>query len=192
MESKKILEKEYSDIQTVHKNNVHKLYNVQKTIRRLRKDTTRLQIVADNLLNTNMRNGFKLKLYRQKMDSVNPQDKEDTSTPLTFRTKVDYTVRCIDWLKNNRPKNCSFSQMPTDDVIKTCHREHHNDLLNGFTFSLSKECMPNGCMSWTYGQTHCRCGKTRVCYDKKNINYGYGGDIHIDDTYPLYCVSFYC
>jgi hypothetical protein len=190
MKSKKILEKDYNDLQTVHKNNVCKLHNVQKTIERLRKDAARLQIVTDNLLNTNMRNGFKLKLYRKKMDDVNPQDQK-ASTPRTFRTKVDYAVRCIDWLKNNRPKNSSFSQLPMDNVINTCHIEHHDDLLNGFTFALPTECTSNGCMSWTHGQTHCHCGKTRVCYDKKNINYGYEGDIHIDDTHPLYRVSFY-
>lgn len=181
MESKKIMEKDYNDLQTVHKNNVRKLHNIQKTIRRLRKDIVRLQIVADNLLDTNMRNGFKL----------NMQGKEDTSTSRTFRAKIDYAIRCIDWLKNNRPNNHSFLQMSMDNAIHTCHREHHSDLLNGFTFTLSKECTPNGCMSWTHGQTHCCCGKTRVCYDKKNINYGYEGDIHIDDTHPLYRVSVY-
>jgi hypothetical protein len=191
MEYKKTLEEDYKDLQTVHKNNVRKLHNVHNMIGRLRKDISRLQIVSDNLLNTNMRNGFKLKLYRKKMDDVNIQNKEDISSALKFREKVDYTVRCIDWLKNNRPKNRSFAQMSIDSVIQTCHIEYHNDLLDGFTFTLSKECTPNGCMSWTHGQTHCSCGKILVCYDKKNINYEYEGEIHIDDTHPLYCISFH-
>lgn len=190
MESKKILEKEYNDLQTVHSNSVRKLHNIQKKIRRLQKDTARLTKVADKIIDTNMRNGFKIKMYRKKMNGFNTQTNDDT-TPIKFRSKLDYAVRCIDWLKKNRLKNTPFSKMSIDSIICSCHREIHNDLLKGFTFTLSKECTPDGCMSWTYGQTHCFCGKTRVYYDKKNINYGYGSGIHIDDTHPLYCVSFY-
>lgn len=80
--------------------------------------------------------------------------------------------------------------MSMDSIIARCHREYHNGLLGGFTFALSKECSPNGCMSWTYEHSTCHCGKTQIIYDKKNINYEYKGDVHIDDKYPMYRISF--
>jgi len=182
------LEKDYNDLKRLHKFNVQKLHNVQKKIGRIRKDTKRLQDVADELLDTNMRNGFKLKLYKKRIGRV---DKDDFS-PRSFREKVDYAVKCIDWLrKNNIRHKKSFSRTSTDDIIRTCHKLYHDHLLNAFTFTLGKECSQNGCMSWTYGHIYCHCGKTQIFYDKKDINYNYQKDVHIEDKHPLYKISFY-
>lgn len=183
------LEKDYDTLKILHTKNIQKLQNIQKKIERMRRDISRLQYVANELLDTNTRNSFKIRLYKKRFDCSN----KDDVRLRTFREKVDYTVRCIDWLRKYKTQhtiNMVFSRMSTDVIIGTCHKLYHDHLLNNFTFTLERECSRNGCMSWTYGHTRCYCGKTMISYNKKNINYGYKEDVHIDDEHPLYRISF--
>ena len=121
------LKKEYLCLKIVHTNNVQKLHNVQKKIGRLKKDSTRLQVVANELIGENMINGVKLKIYKKRITC-----KEEFS-PTIFRTKVDYTMKCINWLRNKQCK-INLSTMCTDDIIILCHTKYHNSLLKNFSF----------------------------------------------------------
>lgn len=183
------LKSDYEALKYTHKNNVKKLINIQKKITRIKKDTFRLQNIANDLLGKNMVDGFKIRKYKKQMDRDSHLRDKDT---LAFRKKIDYTVRCINWLNKVTIDKLkpSFVNMTSDSIIIMCHKRYHKHLLHGFEFVLSRECTQNGCMSWVYGSTHCACKKTQVTYDDKNIDYGYNGCIHLDGNTPVYRISF--
>lgn len=163
---------EYKDLVSLRKTNVRKLNNVQKKINRLKRDINRLREVEYNLIDINTKNKIRINQYTRKIHNTN----------ICF----DYIIRCIDWLNKNHLDDLKISDI--NKIIELCHRKYHDKLLKGFRFTLDRECSVNGCMSWTYGNTHCSCKKTQISYDKTSINYI--TDIHLDDKHPLYKICF--
>lgn len=177
--------REYSELCSLHNRNVKKYNSMKKRIGQMIRKTKELQEVLNELANTNLRNSMIIKLYEYQesgkhADIVGPYKSR--------RNKVDYTVSCITWCKEN-DKHLKFMSMSDDEIIETCHKLFHSKLLKGYTFTLDRECTHNGCMEWTYGSRVCKCGKTKIAYDH-NIDYGYNKDISIFDAVPLYRILF--
>lgn len=164
---------EYDVLCNTHKNNVQRLDNIKKKYNKIKKKCDSLKHVMESILNINIRNGLLIKIHNGK------------DITLHNRNKIDYTIKCIQWCKSEKI-TLSFISMTNDEIINKCHRLLHSKLLHSFTFVLKKECTKNGCMSWTYGDKSCCCGRKTISYDEENIDYRFNGDISIDDIHPVY------
>lgn len=165
----------FKQLVNTHDVNICKHRRLGKKIHKTQKRLYSLIEEYDTLGRLNLQNCAKIFKY-------NKEVKQKTLDERKSKHKEQYGRRCENWLKKRNVDTRFFNK---NQLIEKCHEMYHHDMLQGYTFALNNECT---CGLWTYGLATCLCGNTPIFYNHKKINYGYDGDISLDDIAPVYAI----